>query len=102
MKKRFVEFVVGAVLLAAVMLIGCGGSVLPQAGKAIDASSSLLETVCVDENEKCEKARALLEAARRAYARAVDAEAKGNPDAADLIDQAARSIEELVSVIRTF
>lgn len=99
MKKRVVEFVVGAMLLAAVALIGCGGSILPQAGLAMDGAARGLEVVCVEESPRCLKAKTLLAIARRAYGRAVEAEANGKPDAAALIDQAARDIEDLIIAV---
>lgn len=100
MKKRAVEFVVGAILLAAVLMGGCGGSVLPQVGQHIDSAASLLNVVCVEETQRCIDARALLGVAIAAYHRAETAEAAGTPDAAALIDQAAKAIEDLLRTVK--
>lgn len=100
MKKRAVELVVGVVLLAAVAMFGCGGSVLPQVGQHIDSAASLLNVVCVEETQRCIDARALLDVAISAYHRAETAEAAGTPDVAALIDQAAKAIEDLLAVVK--
>jgi hypothetical protein len=100
MKKRAVELVVGAILLMAVMLGGCGASAMAKYGRTLDASASLLNVVCVEDSPKCAEATALLAVAMSAYRRAETAEAAGTPDAAELIDQAAKAIEDLLKVLK--
>lgn len=101
MKRRVVEFVVGTILLAAVAMgIGSCAETLPRVNDALAATTSLLGHVCVTGGDKCDRAQALLEAAKRAYDVAVAADAAGAPDAAALIDQAAKAIEDLLKAVR--
>jgi hypothetical protein len=101
MKKRVVEFVVGAILLTAVAFgIGSCASALPRVNGALSATSSLLDQVCVDGGEKCDRAQALYAVAKRAYDRAVAADLAGAPDAGALVDQAAAAIQDLMKAVK--